>query len=719
MKNLSILSLFALLFFAQCTPKAGQVTQKSEEVKETPKEELVGATQQAEFRKSAPAPGPAPIIQIGSHEQFSLENGLKVIVVENHRIPRVTFSLTLDIGAIQEKEFAGYVDIAGELLSKGTKTKTKAQIDEEVDFMGASLRTSSRRIFAASLRKHTDDLLKIMSDVLLNPSFSQDEFDKIKKQTISGLASSKDDPNAIAGNVASVLRYGKDHPYGEIVTETTVENITIDKCVDYYNKYFKPNVSYLIVVGDITLDEAKPLVENYFGSWESGNVEKEKFAIPKAPEKSSVDFVNKAGAVQSIISVTYPVDLKPGSEDAIKARVMNTMLGGFFASRLNANLREDKAYTYGARSSLRSDEEIGYFSAVASVRNEVTDSSVVQLMYELNKIRDEKADEAELNLVKNYISGSFGRSLEKPQTVARFALNTIRYNLPADYYSTYLERLSAVTAEDVQEMANKYITPDNAYILVVGNKDDVAEKLEIQAPEQKVNFYDNYGNELKESMAIPEGMTAEKVLEDYINALGGAEKLKGVKDLTTIMSADMQGRKMNFTVYLSAGKYANIVEMEGMGEVARQVYNDEKGMLANMGQKTPVNEDQLAGLKEASYPFIEMLYGELGYKMELTGIENIDGVNAYILAIETPEGDKATQYYAVETSLKVREMETMDAGGGRSVTEISDFSDYKEVDGIMFPYTMTVTGMMPMPLQMIVSDIKVNQGIDDAVFVIE
>ena len=719
MKNISFISLLAILLFVQCTSKTTKVTQKSDDKKvETPKEDLGEATKKAEFRKTMPEPGPAPKIQIGSYEEFSLDNGLKVIVVENHKIPRVTFSLTVDMGPIGEKEFAGYADIAGDILSKGTNTKTKAEIDEEVDFMGATLRTSSGGMYAASLRKHTVNLLKIMSDVLLNPSFPEDEFEKIKKQTISGLASSKDDPNAIASNVASVLRYGKDHPYGEIVTEQTVEKITVDRCKKFYDTYFKPNLSYLIVVGDITIDEAKPMVENYFGSWKKGVVKKAKFETPKAPEKTSFDFVNKAGAVQSVINVTYPVDLKPGSEDVIKARVMNTILGGYFASRLNANLREDKAYTYGARSSLSSDEEIGYFSAGASVRNEVTDSSVVEFLHELNKIRNEKPPEGELTMVKNYISGGFARSLENPQTVARFALNTIRYNLPEDYYATYLEKLSKVTTEDVQEMAKKYIKPDHAYVLVVGNKDEVAEKLEAIAPDGKLNFYDNYGNEIKNDFVMPDDMTAEKVISDYLMALGGSEKLKKVKDVTTSMSAEMQGRTMNFTVYQAENKFANVIEMEGMGEMGRQVYNDGKGLFSQMGQKMPLNDDQLAGMKEAAYPFAEMMFEDLGYKTELKGVEKIEGFDAYVVALETPEGDKKTQYYAVETGLKIREMETKDAGG-RTVTEITDFSDYKEIDGIMFPHTMTVTGMMPIPMKMMVAEIKVNKGIDESVFAIE
>ena len=718
MKNISIFSLLALLIFVQCSPKTGEVTRNGEEGKVKQVEDLAEATKKAEFRKSAPEPGPAPRIQIGSSEQFTLKNGLKVIVVENHKIPRVSFSLTVDIGAVSESEYAGYSSIAGQMLNKGTKSKSKAQIDEEVDFMGATLRTNSRGMFAASLKKHTTNLLEIMADVLLHPSFPEDEFEKIKKQTISGLASSKDDPNAIASNVASVLRYGKNHPYGEIITEKTVNNITIDNCKEYYNTYFKPGSAYLIVVGDITADEAKPMAEKYFGSWSGGSVVKGRFELPKAPEKSSIDFVNKAGAVQSVISVTYPVDLKPGSPDVIKARVLNTMLGGYFASRLNGNLREDKAYTYGARSSLSSDEQVGYFAAGASVRNEVTDSSIVQVLYELNKIRNEKAEEAELNLVKNYLSGSFARSLERPRTIANFALNTIRYNLPTDYYATYLEKLSAVTADDVQMMAKKYITPDNAHILVVGNKDEVAEKLEQIAPEGGIIYYDNYGEEIKENKVIPEGMTADKVIEDYLTALGGTEKLNSIADLKTVTSAEMQGRKMISTNYYSKNKFANHVEIEGMGVMTKQVYNDGKGKASQMGQAIPVDDNLLAELKEASFPFLELKYKEMGYKMELKGIENIEGVDAYVITVETPKGRKKTQYFAIENSLKVRELETADVGG-RSITQIADYSDYKEVDGIVFPHSMNISGMMPMALQMNLTEVKINAGIEESIFATE
>lgn len=706
MKRLFFLSFLALIFFSQCTPKTADVTKKTEEVKD--KVEEVVTEVQDNFRAGAPKPGPAPKIQLGTYEQFELDNGLKVIVVENHKLPRVTFSLSLDVDPIAENEFAGTASMAGQLMSQGTTTRSKAQIDEEVDFMGATLSSSSTGMFAASLRKHTDNLLKVMSDVLLNPSFPTDEFDKLKKQTLSGLASSKDDPNAIAGNVASVLRYGKDHPYGEIETEETVENITLDKCKEYYTNYFRPNVAYLIVVGDITPDEAKSMVNNYFGAWKRASVPSSDFAMPLAPEETTIDFVHKTGAVQSVINVTYPVDFKPGSADAIKASVMNTLLGGFFRSRLNGNLREDKGYTYGIRSSLRSDKEVGSFSTSAGVRNEVTDSSIVQILHELNRLRTEPVPAEELTLVKNYLSGSFARSLESPQTVARFALNTIRNNMDKDYYANYLENLSKVTSADLMAMAQKYIKPENAHIVVVGNKGEVAENLSKIA---KVNYYDYYGEEVKQTFEIPEGTTAQTVIADYLNAIGGKGKLGEVKDLSLKMSTSMMGTTMNIDFDIMDGKFSNVASVAGMGVMSKQVYNDGKALMQQQGQTIPVDAAGIAGMKERAVLFPEMKYDELGYKLKLAGAEQIDGTNAYAIEIESPSGNKSTQYFSVETSLKIREV----ASEGEQ-TIITDLKDYKEVDGILFPHTSTMTGLAPMPLEMKTEEVKVNKGIDTAVF---
>jgi predicted Zn-dependent peptidase len=368
----------------------------------------IGAFAQVD-RSKLPEAGPAREIKIGDYESFTLKNGMQVFVVENHKLPRVSFSLVLDREPILEGDKAGYTSMVGQMLRRGTTTRTKEQLDEEIDFIGASLGASSTAVYGSSLTKHKDKMLELMTDIMFNSTFPEEELDKIKTQTISGLAANKDDPNAISANVSTVLVYGKEHPYGEITTEETVNNITIEDIKSYYQTYFKPNIAYLAIVGDINKKEAQKLVKKLFGKWEKGDVPKPTYTLPKAPDKTIVAMVDKSSAVQSVVNITYPIVLKPGTPDLVKSRVLNQILGGGSSARLFVNLREDKGYTYGAYSSITSDELVGEFSASASVRNEVTDSAIVQFNEELIRIKNEPVSQEELDLAISSISGSFAR----------------------------------------------------------------------------------------------------------------------------------------------------------------------------------------------------------------------------------------------------------------------------------------------------------------------
>ncbi len=670
-----------------------------------------------DVRKAAPAPGSAPKIQIGKAETFKLDNGLTVIVVENHKLPRVSYQIFVDSDPVQEKDAAGYIEMMGTLLSKGTKTRTKAQIDEQVDFLGASLSSGANGVSGSCLSKHSDKLLEIMADVLLNPTFPQEELDKAKKQAESGLAANKDDADAIAGNVGSILRYGKDHPYGEIMTEESLAKVNLDLIRGHYNTYFKPNISYFVVVGDVTKAQAEKYAKQYFSSWKKGDVPKFKYAVPQAPAKTQVSFVHKPGAVQSVIHITYPVDLLPGSNEAIPGRLLNNILGGSStSSRLNANLRETHGWTYGAYSSLNADRLVGSFFAQASVRNAVTDSSIIEFNKELSLLRTEKVPATELQTMKNFITGQFSRSLEQPGTVANFALTTARYGLPADYYEKYLQTLQNTTADDVLAIAKKYINPDRAHILVVGNKEDVADRLKQFSPESKVNFYDVYGNPIQPAGAIPQGMTAEKIIEDYVNAIGGTAKLAAIKDLTMNGAMNAGGAEILMKSSHKDGKIVMDMTMNGMS-MSKRIFDGTKAKETGMGGARDLEGEDLNDLKEQALFCKEAAYVSSGYKLALKGIEPVNGNNAYVIEVVRPaDGKKSTEYYDTKTSLKVREISTAPGEGGQPTTITTDYSDYKEVNGIKFPHTITLGGVFPVPLKAVMSEIKVNSGIDDSIF---
>ncbi|HPH17555.1 MAG TPA: pitrilysin family protein [Haliscomenobacter sp.] len=668
---------------------------------------------QEDFRKTAPAALPAPKIQLGNYVQNVLPNGLKVIVVENHKLPKVSFQIFVDAPIHLEGEFAGVGDMAGSLLGNGTKTKTKAQLDEAIDFIGANIGSSASGLFGSGLTKHQDKILALMSDMLFNSTFPEEEFEKLKKQTLSGLADAKEKPEAIASNVSSVVRYGKNHPYGELTTEKTVNKITVEQCRNYYQTYFKPNISYLIIVGDITPAAALAKATQYFGKWQKGTVAKTAFTVPVPPKPTQVDLVNRDGSVQSVIDITYPVQLKLSQPDYLAVIVMNTLLGTDFTSRLTQNLREDKAYTYGVGSNLSPDLEVGYFTASGSFRNSVTDSAIVEFMNEFKRMRDTKASTEELNRIKAVMAGNFAMGLERPQTIARFALYTARYGLPQDYYRTYLERLSKITAEEVQAAAQKYLMPENAHIVVVGSQDDVAEKLKAFGP---LNYYDSYGNPIKAPSAAtnPGGITAEQVIDKYVQAIGGKEKLMTIKDEAVTMEATVQGMPLEMvSLKKEPGKLSISVSVGG-NVMQSTVYDGKKGQVTQQGQAAAMSENDLVKSSYDAAIFPELHYSKTGHKLSYKGIEAINGADAHKIVIEDPKGNKETTFFDVKTGYMVKNVEATEAGA-----TTLEFGDYQAKDGIYFPRKVTITGALPFPLEFSVKSVEWNKGIDDTKFKVE
>lgn len=664
-------------------------------------------------RSIRPVPGPAPKINLGDYELFTLGNGLKVIVVENHKVPKITYQLSLDIDPIIEKEQAGYVSFTGNLLRAGTATKTKAEIDEAIDFIGASLNTHSSGISGSVLSKHSNTLLEIMSDILYNPSFPAEELEKLKKQNISGIQAAKNDANSIASNINTVVTYGSEHPYGEIMTEKSIEAITLEKCKEYYKTFFKPNVASLIIVGDIKLKQAKAQAEQYFGKWAKGEVPAHSYKFPEMNKTPRVVVGNRDGAVQSAILVSFPLEFKPGNPDAIKASVMNSILGGSGTStRINANLREDKAYTYGAYSSLNSDKLVGSFSASGEVKGTATDSAMHELLYEINRMINEPVAQELLDQVKSKMNGSFARSLESPSTIAGFALNIEKYKLPKDYYATYLEKLSQVTVADVQEMAKKYLKPENANIIAVGNAAVLSKTMARFSKDATVEQRDFYGNPVK-AMDTPSGVTALDVIGKYVEAIGGKENMLKINDVSMVASMSVQGMKIEIETKQKAPDKICVETKMGANVMSKQVFD---GVSAKA--KSPMGTQEITGNDKEDMRIQATLNGELyieklGLKAELVGAEDIDGKLAWKVAVTLPSGRTTVDFYDQATGLKVKSIAQQ---GQTSVT--TEYGDYKAVEGVLFPFKLKQS-VGPQSFDIVFTTIVINKGIDDSVFVLE
>jgi len=656
-------------------------------------------------RSIRPKQGPAPKINLGNPAMFTLKNGLKVLVVENHKLPRVSATLTIDNTPPILGDKKGEDNLLGLMLGNGTTTISKDKFNEEVDFLGARLNFWESGARASSLSKYFDKVIALMSDGVINPVFNQADFDSEKSKLIDNLKNTEKNVKAISSRIRNVVSYGKAHPYGEFTSQKTLKDVSLADVKNYYNTYYRPNNAYLVVVGDITVKQAKKLIKKKFSDWKSANVPVTK--LPEIPKrtKTTLYFVNMPNAVQSEEAVMETSSINKINPDYFDMILANKILGGGATARLFMNLREDKAFTYGAYSSLQLRKYApSRFNATASVRNAVTDSAVVQFVKEINKIRTTKVSATELKDAKANYVGSFVMALEKPQTIAEYALNIQRENLPADFYTTYLKKLNAVTIDGVQKAANKYVKPNNEAIVVVGKAADVLPGLiKLNYPMVYLDKDGNVTTKPKINIPIPAGVTATSVLNDYFKAIGGIDNVKKIKTASYGYSAKIQGMSLTLVVkQMTPNKVSATTSMMG-NVMSKQVFDGTKAYMEARGQKKDITGETLEVMKSETVPF-----AELGYlkSAKLLKIENVDGKNAYVLQVS--KNKKA--FYSVKTGLKVKEITTSKLPNGKEMNQAVIFSAYKAINNILIPHKRSMT-FGPQTVDFNLDSVKINEGI--------
>ena len=659
-------------------------------------------------RTKKPAPGPAPVVKFGKADKFTLKNGLTVIIVENHKLPRASARLTIDNKPYFEGKKAGVSGMMGSLMGRGTPSITKDNFNERVDFLGANIGFGSSSSFAASLSRYFDEVLGLMADGVKNSQFTQEEFDKEQKITLDGIKSNEKSVTSVARRVENLLTYGANHPYGEYISKESVNNITLTDVETNYNRYYRPNNAYLIIQGDINPKKIKKLVKNLFGDWKTREIPEIEIQKPINVETTEINFINMDNAVQSEIAIINNIELKLGDKDYYAALLANRILGGSGTARLFKNLREDKGYTYGSYSRIRQSRYAASFRATASVRNMVTDSSVVEMMKEINTIRYKKITKSELKNAKAQYIGSFVINVQKPETVAGYALNRELYNLPDNYYETYLEKINAVTIDEVQNAAIKYFRGDKARIIITGKGIDVLKNLEKNS-DYKINYFDKYGNPSEKpemTLPIPDGMTATDVVNKYFEAIGGKEKAMAVKTTMMVSNATIQGTPLVMTTKASAPN-KTLMTISVMGNTMQKVvFDGEKGYQEAQGRKTDMKPEDITEGKEAN-----AIFNDLNYTSgKLIRIEPIDGKNTIVLKI----GDEEI-FYDMTSGLKVKAVKIVKTPDGKEIKVPTTYGDYKAVEGIMFPHSIEIKSG-PMNLNFKIAEIKINEGVEDKDF---
>jgi predicted Zn-dependent peptidase len=657
-----------------------------------------------------PEAGPAPTINLEEPTRFELKNGLTVMVVENHKLPRVSIQLSIDNPPSLEGEKAGVSSLAAGLLGNGSTNISKDAFNEEVDFLGASLNFGASSAFASSLSKYFPRILELMADAAINPNFTEEEFQKEKEKLLTGLKSQEKDVSAMAGRVQSAIAYGKEHPYGEFATEETVNKVSLEDAKKFYQTYFNPNNAYLVIIGDVDTKAVKKLVKKHFNSWEKGAQVLTNWKNPVASNEATINFIDMPNAVQSEVSVQNVVNLQMKDPDYLPTLMANRILGGGGSARLFQNLREDKAYTYGSYSSIGNSKYVpSRFRAYASVRNAVTDSAAVQILEEIQKITSEPVTQKELDAAKATYVGNFVMALERPSTIANYALNIETEGLPKDFYKTYLERINAITVADVQQAAGKYFSTENTQVVVTGKGKEVLENLEkmtFQGKKLPVKYFNTNADQVEKpeyKMELPAGVTAQSVIENYLDAIGGRAVLEKVKTVSIFASGEVQGMALNFQlIRTSDNQFMQNIEMMGRS-MSKQVFNGENGYAMMQGQKMDLNPQQAAMIKDEAQPFYELHLDPEAISLE--GIEKVDGENAYKVKVS---GNRVA-FYNVANGQKIQEITTTEMMG-QTIESTMKFGDYKEASGIMFPFYLGQM-MGPQLIEFTIKKIDVNSGV--------
>jgi predicted Zn-dependent peptidase len=431
-------------------------------------------------RSKAPTPGPPPMLRVPGWTRSTLTNGAELVVSEKHDLPLVSFTITFSGGYNQADPIArrGLADMTAAMMSEGTKTRNGEALAAALQLLGTTVTVriagETGTIAFQCIANKFPATLDIVGDMLVNPSFPPEALERLRAQRLVALVQARDQPGAIASRVFPRLVYGDTHPYGQNVTEATLKAITRDDVVAFHRAYFRPGQALVTVVGDVNAAAAKTAIEKSLAAWPRGG-DKRTFQYPAVPPPrgSTIYLADKPGAAQSTFAIGTAGPPR-STPDYFPLQVMNTILGGMFQSRLNANIREEKGYSYGVGSSFAFGKGPGAFRTGGDIVSTKSDAALVEFMKELRGIRGERSiTDEELSTAKDALTQRLPATFASAQSINTAIVSLWTQGLPDDYYQQYAARITAVRREDVVRVARQYVDVDHLVIVIVGDRSTI------------------------------------------------------------------------------------------------------------------------------------------------------------------------------------------------------------------------------------------------------
>ena len=682
-----ILSIFLILLFTAgiSSAKDIDVTKKPEPLKE----------------KEFPFP---------EYTVKTIDNGMKVFIIEDHEQPVVNLRMLIGGGTSQDGEHAGTADLVADLLTKGAGDMDALEIAEKLDGVGASINASTSvdyiTVSASVLKKHLPLLMDVFSDVIMEPAFPDEEMEKLVKQFVSGLKHQKSDPSSIVQKLARKVVYGANHPYAMNPTEEGVKDIDIDDIETYYEHYFHPNNATLAIVGDVDPSEIMEMLEEYFMKWE-----KEPFPSLKVPGADpmplGVYYIERPASVQSSVVLTT-VAVPRSHKDYETLDLAASVIGAGFAGRLFRTIREEHSYTYSPFGFLTTSKYANRFACGSDVRNSVTDSTIDVIKEQLYLLAREPATKEELDRVKNTKVGGYLMSFENSNFIAAIIQNADFHEIPIKEVKKTPETIMNISRYEVKNVAMKYMNPDNAYIVVVGAP-EVREKL------VKYGKIYDYTLDIKPADADLEeiSMDCDDVIDKYVKAIGGEEVLN---NLNTILAEgnvnfSMQGSELTGKFQMKKKAPNKEAQMMDLGFMKQMQWVDGKNAWIQNAQGVIERKEgrELSTLLEEAIMMLDAKITELDFQCEVIGKKGSE----IVMKTSSPTGKERTYYFDGSTFL-INRIETIEDSpqGVIPITEIR--KNYTEINGIKMPTTI-ITESPQFTIDMELS-YTVNVPIEDSEF---
>ncbi|MES2766302.1 MAG: pitrilysin family protein [Bacteroidota bacterium] len=638
-----------------------------------------------------PDPVPGKKFIFPKYSEVKLKNGLKVFVIEDHEQPTITMRLQVNSGETSDRKL-GTADLTANLLTKGGDRRNALQIAEALDGVGASLGASAigdlTTVTASSLKKHMPLLLDIFSDVVITPSFPDEEREKIMPQIIGGIKTGKTNAVELAQSMARKALYGENHPYALKKTEESVNSITIDDIRDFHKNFYRPNNATLAIVGDVTAKEIVPLLEKALSNWKPASIPPVAIGKPKAMPRG-VYFIRRPGAVQSAVMVTAPA-VPYNSEDYETLSLLSSYFGSGFGGRLFRTLRETHSYTYTPFGFMSRAKLMNRFVAGAEVRNAVTDSAINVILKEFAEVNTNPPPAKDLSLIKSSDIGEYLLSFEQPEFLATLLQSADFNGISLEKMKGYPQRLAAMNSEDMRMISRKYISPEQLYVIVVGNP-DVMESVKQFGPIYEYNLdlqpMDKVSME-KVNMSAPE------IFDRYAEAVGGKSKINSINSLITNSNVtfSMSGQSKSGTAIVKQTSGGKMMRELNVPMVIQQNMwvSDGKAWMSQQG--SPVMAQEGDDLRKAIFEgtlLAEVRALELGHTAEPIGKKN----GEIWVKVLSPSQEEQS-YVFDEKSFLLKRIESLQDMGQGPMPMIQKFEDYMDVNGIRLPKTMkTETSM--------------------------